>query len=567
MNYRYYLHWFHYNILRENKVLIALSLFCFLLHLPYLIPSFGPTTDESLYILAGKEALEGSTLYTDIYIDKPPALIYLFAIIIYFFGINIQLIRLIIAIANVFSMLILYNITKRFYSHKEAMISATFFSILIANPIFESFIGRTDTFMLLFSLMGLSLILKAIHESNKKYIILGGLCIGLSILFKQPGILQIPLLFLIIIIQDCKNDIITKVKIHRMLIFSIGIISPIIITILIMVQLGAWDEMYNQTISTWFSFAETRTTSSSNLNNLYGNVTMIIQTFNQFPIIFYSAISGLIVVIYSFFRKFNRKIFQELKNNNRNSLFDLFKNFINSHNIIIIIVSWIIIIFIFLIITPSRISYLVVLFPPMCIMSSKVFVNLHDNINKLNNNQNTKDFNFIKYFTLVFVLILLFAPLTPDIYPGQFMGKDSIYNENNQILEASDYLKSHTSKDDIIYTFCYLPEIYIYTNLKPASIKYGTFQPNYVNAPNSKEISEEILLGLVNNKPKYIITVETSRMEIIKNTGSWWKNYNDVVDYIKINYTVETYIQASEYDYWPRGDIYIWRNSETLNGV
>ena len=54
---------------------------------------------------------------------------------------------------------------------------------------------------------------------------------------------------------------------------------------------------------------------------------------------------------------------------------------------------------------------------------------------------------------------------------------------------------------------------------------------------------------------------------IIKNTGSWWKNYNDVVDYIKINYTVETYIQASEYDYWPRGDIYIWRNSETLNGV
>jgi len=544
----------------QNQALVIITLFCFLLHFPYLLPGYGPTTDESLYILAGKEVSEGSILYSEIYIDKPPALIYIFAFIISFCGINIQLIRFIIAVSNVLSTLMLFLITKRFYSQKEAIISAGLFSILIANPIFETYLGRTDSFMLLFSLMSLLIVLKALQESSYKYLILSGFCISISMLFKHPGVLIIPLLVFIILINNPNSNLITIEKIKQIITLSIGIIIPLIITIAIMINMGAWDDMYLQTIHTWFSFGKSRTSSNS---NIYSNIIMLIQTFNYFPIIFYVSITGLLMKCHSFYKnEFNK--YQETKNDSRFPIFLLFLHLLTNHYKTLILIFWITIMTFFLLITPSRISYLIVLFPPMCIMSSSVIINLIDEVNLNFNNRDTNSSNLIKSFLMLLGLILLIAPLTPDIYPGHFTGNESIYNQNIQIIEASDYLKSHTSKEDKIYTFCYLPEIYLYTGLKPASLKYGTFQPNYVNAPNAKEINDEIILDLIANKPKYIISVETSRMEITENIGTWWDNYYDVVDHIKTNYNIENIVQANEFNYWPRGDIYIWRNNETI---
>jgi len=173
---------------REIWFLITASLIFFFLRFPSL---FEPNWygDEGIYQTLGIGIKAGRLLYRDIFDNKPPLLYLLYS----FVSSDQFMIRLLSLIFGLISVILFFYLFKRFFQNTKASFFATLiFAALFGLPLIEGNIANAENFMLLLNISAGYLVLRSIDSEiihhKSKILVLAGLSLGLSFLFKIVAI-------------------------------------------------------------------------------------------------------------------------------------------------------------------------------------------------------------------------------------------------------------------------------------------------------------------------------------------------------------------------------------------
>jgi hypothetical protein len=191
------------------------------------LPScFEPFTygDEGIYLTLGQAIRKGLTLYKEIHDNKPP-LLYLLAAL----AGNFSYYRAILFFWSLITIYFFYKLSILLFKNKNTQIISTFiFTILTSIRTFEGNIGNAENFMILPTLGGFYLLLKAKKWQNYFF---AGVLFSLATLFKVPAAFDFAaaLFFTLILFLSKKNKNYSSFIIHCSL-FICGFLLPILAT-------------------------------------------------------------------------------------------------------------------------------------------------------------------------------------------------------------------------------------------------------------------------------------------------------------------------------------------------
>ena len=182
------------------------------------------------YIARG--IINGETPYQDLFDHKPPLTYYMLAAFFTAFEDSLQTVHLFAALFGISLLVIIFVITKAILDWKSALLATAFSSVF-----FFTNIPAMEIPMTLFGLLGFYFYLQYYRQDKPLMLFLTGIFIGISIWFKQPGIL-----FLIAVMAHygfvCRKNKYTSSKIFKgiallfigVLIVSIPLLSYVIYT-------------------------------------------------------------------------------------------------------------------------------------------------------------------------------------------------------------------------------------------------------------------------------------------------------------------------------------------------
>jgi len=187
----------------DNKIRLGIIVFSLLLFIPFLGQVHLFDWDEINFAEAAREMLVTGN-YSVVQIDyetffeKPPLFFWLQALSMHVFGVNEFAARFPNAIVGVLSLLLIFNIGKRYYDAKFGLIWVINYAGSIL-PFFYFKSGIIDPLFNLFIFIGIYYASKYLDESegrNKWNLVWSGIAIGLGVLTKGPVALMLILLTL-----------------------------------------------------------------------------------------------------------------------------------------------------------------------------------------------------------------------------------------------------------------------------------------------------------------------------------------------------------------------------------
>ena len=195
---------FGFNILSsDNKIRLGIIFFSLLLFIPFLGQVHLFDWDEINFAEAAREMITTGN-YSVVQIDyktffeKPPLFFWMQALSMHVFGINEFAARFPNALVGVFSLLLIFNIGKRYYDTKFGLIWVISYAGSIL-PFFYFKSGIIDPWFNFFIFAGVYYATKYLDESegrNKWNLVFSGIAVGLGILTKGPVALLLVLLTL-----------------------------------------------------------------------------------------------------------------------------------------------------------------------------------------------------------------------------------------------------------------------------------------------------------------------------------------------------------------------------------
>ncbi len=194
-------------------ILTLIILLSIIIRLPALIRPHNEN-DEIIYQTLALQALQHHAQYSlqetsilknlphQIYdhslFHHPPFFIFCLALITYFFGQNWMI--MVSVISGVLTILLTYDICRRLYSSKKALISAfiTFCCPLLLFCAMRIWIDALLAFLVTLTVWTFML---AVRNNQKPYFVLSGIIFGLCLLTKQPGLFTV-FTFLFLLFKD-----------------------------------------------------------------------------------------------------------------------------------------------------------------------------------------------------------------------------------------------------------------------------------------------------------------------------------------------------------------------------
>ena len=224
---------------REIWFLILASLVFFFLRFPSL---FEPNWygDEGIYQTLGIGIKTGRLLYRDIFDNKPPLLYLLYSLV----SSDQFMIRLLSLIFGLLSVIVFFYLCKRLFKNVKASFTATFiFAVLFGLPLVEGNIANAENFMLLLNISAGYLILRSLDQEiihrKSRILVLAGLILGLSFLFKIVAIFDFAAFIAFLFFANYSKRILDIFKIENFIRevkslapFIIGFFIPITVVII-----------------------------------------------------------------------------------------------------------------------------------------------------------------------------------------------------------------------------------------------------------------------------------------------------------------------------------------------
>jgi 4-amino-4-deoxy-L-arabinose transferase-like glycosyltransferase len=194
--------------------------------------------DEMVYLTLGQSVRQGLTLYKDIHDNKPP-LLYLTAAV----AGNLFWFKVILAFWNVLTIIIFYKLAKFLFekNQKAQKISTFLFALLTTLPFLEGLTVNSELFMIVFTILGLLMLLK--NNVKSKEIFLAGILFGLGTLFKIPAAFDAPIIVFYWLITDGFSN--WRKILKDTFILVLGFLTPLLITFVWYFFKGALPEYIN----------------------------------------------------------------------------------------------------------------------------------------------------------------------------------------------------------------------------------------------------------------------------------------------------------------------------------
>ena len=205
--------------------------------------------DESAYAYLGKRAAEGLAPYRDFYEMKPPFLFYGYAILNTIFGYSEFGLRLMAWFLTWLICIGVYLIGKALMGSKYALIAAITMVILSANPYSSMVLAVSELLLMCLALFGFWLMFQLIdtnvQPTTERWYLLGaGALIGSSIMVKQSAVffLGFAAIVLLLLAKTGNFKLWLSSLVRKGLWFSAGAITPVALSLLIVLGFGVWEE-------------------------------------------------------------------------------------------------------------------------------------------------------------------------------------------------------------------------------------------------------------------------------------------------------------------------------------
>lgn len=227
-------------ILEKSKAfwyLLGISIFFFILRLPSLMEPlwYG---DEGIYQVIGAALQQGSSLYTQIWDNKPPFLYLLYAL---FNGEQMSL-RLVSIVFGIGALIAFFYLAQKLFGKlRISMIITTVFVVLFGTPLIEGNIANAENFMLL-PIIGAALLVNVAIEKKaplSRYLLFfSGLLLGFAFMFKTVALFDLLafVAFLKLVLFASKASM--KTILLSVAFFLLGFVLPVCVTLLYFASQG-----------------------------------------------------------------------------------------------------------------------------------------------------------------------------------------------------------------------------------------------------------------------------------------------------------------------------------------
>lgn len=475
---------------RRPKIIFA-SLFTILAILPfflYLSGSIG--TDEGCYmfIASNIEDLPHSLSFH----SPPPGIYYLLALLFSIFGKSFYVARAAVFISNALSAILLLFIGRKLWGQKEGMLASLLFLVGVLIPAFGGYYAMTEPFMVLFLLLGVLFFLKS--EKRAIYLVLSGVAVGLSILFKQfAGLLLLSMIAFYLCRlwpREKRNRERLVNSIKELSLICSGVLIPILAAAAYLWSVNGFDE-FIQDMMLMMHYPR-------NLS-LYS----LAYLFASYSIVWFFSVVSVLAIAYQFVTKrgWNKEVFV--------AIWLIFSLYPLTHQ--------------------QYGHYIVSILPPACLLASLSLSKAYPvvlSIRKIKNSLFQRE--YVRIFTTVCAFALTLSMISVIAYSGYHGHKDRASLFDAQ-LRTANYIQSHTEETDKIFAFTKGPSIHFLSGRHPP-LRFFYIAEVLVPDENAEN---EVIDRLEESNVKYIVV--TNREVMTDTTFRFWR----IAKYIQDNYVID----------------------------
>jgi 4-amino-4-deoxy-L-arabinose transferase-like glycosyltransferase len=480
--------------------------------------------DEGEYAYMGQLILQKISPYDIAYNMKFPGVYYLYAFFMAIFGQTILGIHFGLLIVNLISITILYLIVKKLTNSFAGFIAATSFAFMSISDSVLGFAGHATNYVVVFVLLALFILLKAIENEKKIYYFLSGIIFSITPILEQPAIFfylfGVIFIFLHLFINQKRN---IKESIAKFFIFTLAGIIPFIGLIISMKIIGVFDKFWFWTITyaaDYINQVSIKDAISIFIENTY-------KVIGGYFLIWIIAIIGLLLII--FYKKFIK---------------------INKALIILFFVLS------FCSIVPGlyfRSHYYIMFLPVISILFGIVidYFYLLLEHNKI---------SWLKWIPVAFFIISIANGIIAErkylfmMSPKEISEQIYGYNPFVESPEIAKYIANHSNPDDKIAILGSEPQICFYANRKSAT-GYIYVYSLMENQRNSLSMQKEMISEIESGNPKFILFINVPYSWIKTN-----KSNNFIFDWMNRYINKGSYKLSGIVDLLPDNSIYKWGN-------
>ena len=274
--------------------LAVLIIVLFVSGIRFRLRDFPLERDEGEYAYAGQLILQGIPPYELAYNMKLPGTYAAYALVMAVFGETPAGIHYGVILVNASSILLVFLIARKLFDSTSGVVAAATFGLFTIRPQLIGLAGHATHFVTLAALAAIYLLLKASGSSRSWLYFWSGVCAGLALLMKQPGVFFGIFLGLYFCWSEWAGSGQWRTFARKLFCYSTGAILPYAFTCAILWRAGVFATFWFWTVSYAKAYGmEIKPFDGTNLDGLHQLANRMELQKEHFGIIWFLIVFGM----------------------------------------------------------------------------------------------------------------------------------------------------------------------------------------------------------------------------------------------------------------------------------
>ena len=204
--------------------------------------------DEGEYAYTGQLLLQGIPPYKLAYSMKFPGTAASYALLMSIFGDTTTGIHLGLIVINLVTVGLIFFLGRYLLSELAGLAAAAAYGVISLMPYVLGQAAHATHFVVLPAIAGASVLLRALDRQSRILILASGCLFGLALLMKQPGLFFVLFGVVYLFSHDRSEHVKLRQSALRSLIFLLGVTVPLLVTCLLLWNVGVFEQFWFWTI-------------------------------------------------------------------------------------------------------------------------------------------------------------------------------------------------------------------------------------------------------------------------------------------------------------------------------
>ena len=204
--------------------------------------------DEGEYAYTGQLLLQGIPPYKLAYSMKFPGTAASYALLMSIFGDTTTGIHLGLIVINLVTVGLIFFLGRYLLSELAGLAAAAAYGVISLMPYVLAQAAHATHFVVLPAIAGTSVLLRALDRQSRILILASGCLFGLALLMKQPGLFFVLFGVVYLFSRDRSEHVKLRQSALRSLIFLLGVTVPLLVTCLLLWNVGVFEQFWFWTI-------------------------------------------------------------------------------------------------------------------------------------------------------------------------------------------------------------------------------------------------------------------------------------------------------------------------------